>query len=80
MEDLHLLDIKADKVTHTSDYFDQIYELAIKMIKIGLAYTDDTDQAQVGFPSIVIGLWTNEIADAGGTWPGHRIKTTGRNG
>ena len=47
LEDLHLLDIKADKVTHTSDYFDQIYELAIKIIKIGLAYADDTEQAQV---------------------------------
>jgi len=42
------LDIKADKITHTSDYFDQIYELAIKIIKTGKAYADDTEQAQVG--------------------------------
>ena len=48
VEDLDLLDIKPDKVTHTSDYFDQIYELAIKIIKIGKAYADDTEQAQVG--------------------------------
>jgi glutamyl-tRNA synthetase len=48
LEDLHLLGMKADKVTHTSDYFDQIYELGIKIIKIGMAYADDTEQAQVG--------------------------------
>ncbi|KAI0256888.1 glutamate-tRNA ligase [Lactifluus subvellereus] len=47
VEDLDLLDIKPDKVTHTSDYFDQIYELAIKIIKIGKAYADDTEQAQM---------------------------------
>lgn len=47
LEDLQLLDIKADKVTHTSDYFDQIYEQAIKIIEIGLAYADDTEQAQM---------------------------------
>ena len=47
LEDLDLLDIKGDKVTHTSDYFDQIYELAIKIIKSGKAYADDTEQAQV---------------------------------
>lgn len=39
--------IKADTISHTSDYFDQTYELAIKMIKAGKAYTDDTEQAQV---------------------------------
>jgi glutamyl-tRNA synthetase len=48
LEDLDLLNVKPDKVTHTSDYFDQTYELAIKIIKIGKAYTDDTEQAQVG--------------------------------
>jgi len=47
LEDLQLLDIHGDKVSHTSDFFDQIYELAVKMIKIGKAYTDDTAQEQV---------------------------------
>ncbi|KAH9079616.1 glutamate-tRNA ligase [Lactarius deliciosus] len=47
LEDLDLLDIKGDSVTHTSDYFDQIYELALKMIRTGKAYADDTDQAQM---------------------------------
>lgn len=39
--------IKGDTISHTSDYFDQIYELAIKMIETGKAYTDDTEQTQV---------------------------------
>ncbi|KAH7920134.1 glutamate-tRNA ligase [Leucogyrophana mollusca] len=45
--DLDLLDIKADRITHTSDYFDTLYEMAIKMIETGKAYTDDTEQAQM---------------------------------
>jgi len=47
LEDLELLDIKGDSVSHTSDYFDKLYELAVKMIKTGKAYADDTEQAQV---------------------------------
>ena len=30
-------------MSHTSDYFDKIYEAAIDMIKSGKAYADDTD-------------------------------------
>lgn len=47
MEDLRLLGIEGDKVTHTSDYFDQLYDLAVKLIKEGKAYTDDTEQIQM---------------------------------
>ncbi|TFY55086.1 hypothetical protein EVG20_g9451 [Dentipellis fragilis] len=47
LEDLSLLDIKGDKVTHTSDYFDYLYDLAVKMIEAGDAYADDTEQAQM---------------------------------
>ncbi|KAN0077172.1 tRNA synthetases class I (E and Q), catalytic domain containing protein [Tylopilus felleus] len=47
LEDLELMDIKGDTISHTSDYFDQIYELAIKTIEAGKAYTDDTEQAQM---------------------------------
>ncbi|KAI0243480.1 glutamate--tRNA ligase, partial [Massospora cicadina] len=44
-EDLSLLGIKGDCVTHTSDHFEKLYELAVGLIKKGLAYVDDTDQA-----------------------------------
>jgi glutamyl-tRNA synthetase len=44
-EDLKLIGITADVITHTSDYFDTIYDLAIQIIKNGKAYVDDTDQA-----------------------------------
>ncbi|KAI8150381.1 tRNA synthetases class I, catalytic domain-containing protein [Fennellomyces sp. T-0311] len=44
-EDLALIGVDSSIVTHTSDYFDQIYDLALKIIKEGNAYVDDTDQA-----------------------------------
>lgn len=42
-EDLLLMGVEADKTTHTSDYFDVLYEKALDLIKRGLAYADDTD-------------------------------------
>ncbi|OBA16990.1 glutamyl-tRNA synthetase [Metschnikowia bicuspidata var. bicuspidata NRRL YB-4993] len=42
IEDLALMGIKGDKVTFSSNYFDQMYDLAIQMIKDGNAYCDDT--------------------------------------
>ncbi len=47
LEDLKLMGINGDAVSHTSDYFDQLYEYAIQMIKSGNAYADDTAQEQV---------------------------------
>ncbi|KIY73190.1 glutamate-tRNA ligase [Cylindrobasidium torrendii FP15055 ss-10] len=47
LEDLHLLDVKADVITHTSDYFEQLHQYAIKAIKDGKAYADDTLQEQM---------------------------------
>lgn len=44
-EDLALIGVDSSVVTHTSDYFDQLYEFALKLIKDGNAYVDDTDQA-----------------------------------
>ncbi|CEP09578.1 hypothetical protein [Parasitella parasitica] len=44
-EDLALIGVPSDIVSHTSDFFGQMYELAIKMIKDGKAYCDDTEQA-----------------------------------
>ncbi|KAL6120709.1 hypothetical protein NUSPORA_02517 [Nucleospora cyclopteri] len=44
IEDLSLLGIKDFKVIRTSDHFDEIYELAIKLIKKGKAFADNTGQ------------------------------------
>lgn len=42
IEDLAWLGIKGDKITYSSDYFDELFEQAIKLIKEGKAYCDDT--------------------------------------
>jgi glutamyl/glutaminyl-tRNA synthetase len=47
LEDLHSINIQGDLISHTSDHFDRIYELAIKLIEEGNAYTDNTGQEQV---------------------------------
>lgn len=41
-EDVSLLGIQPDMISYTSDYFDQIEEYAVKIIKAGKAYADDT--------------------------------------
>lgn len=46
-EDLALIGVHGDIISHTSDYFDRIFQEALKMIDLGLAYADDTDQATV---------------------------------
>ncbi|KAG0155640.1 hypothetical protein PDIDSM_2813 [Penicillium digitatum] len=44
VEDLALMGIKPNKMTYTSDYFDELYDYCIKIIKQGDAYADDTDK------------------------------------
>lgn len=57
VEDLALMGIKADKMSHTSDYFQELYEYCVRMIKEGKAYADDTlqekmrDERMNGIPS-----------------------------
>ncbi|KAF5387542.1 hypothetical protein D9757_006541 [Collybiopsis confluens] len=47
LEDLELLDIRGDVISHTSDHFDQLYDLAVKLIESGKAYADDTEREQM---------------------------------
>lgn len=42
-----MLGIKADLMSHTSDHFQTIYDHAVRLIKAGKAYTDDTPQEQM---------------------------------
>jgi glutamyl-tRNA synthetase len=44
VEDLALMGIKPNKMTYTSDYFDELYDYCVKIIKQGDAYADDTDK------------------------------------
>lgn len=44
VQDLALMGIQADHLTYTSDYFDYLYDMCKKLISMGLAYADDTDQ------------------------------------
>lgn len=43
LEDVAMLEIKPDRFTYTSDYFDLMLEYCEKMLKDGTAYVDDTD-------------------------------------
>ncbi|KAF2496671.1 glutamyl-tRNA synthetase [Lophium mytilinum] len=47
VEDLALMGIKADKTSHTSDYFQELYEYCVQIIKDGNAYADDTLQEKM---------------------------------
>lgn len=47
IQDLKLLGITADKTTHTSDYFQELYDYCVQMIKSGNAYADDTEREKL---------------------------------
>ena len=47
MEDIKWLGFKWDKVLYASDYFDDIYAAAVKLIKKGKAYVDDVTPEQM---------------------------------
>ncbi len=46
-EDIKWLGFQWDKELYASDYFDQLYEWAEKLINMGLAYVDDQDIDQI---------------------------------
>jgi len=46
-EDAQWLGIRWVKETYASDYFDRLYEWAIRLVKMGLAYVDDQSPEQV---------------------------------
>ena len=44
VEDLALMGIKPDKTSYTSNYFQELYEQCVKLLKAGGAYADDTER------------------------------------
>jgi glutamyl-tRNA synthetase len=47
LKDCELLGVKPDRITYTSDYFEDLYKRAVQMIKDGNAYADNTPQEQL---------------------------------
>jgi len=47
LKDVHWLGFEWDGVFYTSDYFDQLYEWAVKLIKQGKAYVDDLTAQEI---------------------------------
>ena len=47
LEDLALLGVKGDRLTHTSDYFPQIEAFCEQMLREGTAYADNTPQEKM---------------------------------
>lgn len=58
LEDLEMLQIKPDRFTHSSDYFDLMLRYCDQLLKEGKAYVDDTpaqdmkDQRDQRLPSV----------------------------
>eukprot|EP00906_Rhabdomonas_costata_P035366 RCo049685 len=46
-ENVRWLGWKPDKITFSSDYFDQLYDFAVSLIKKGLAYVDHSTSAEL---------------------------------
>ncbi|HYG99862.1 MAG TPA: glutamine--tRNA ligase/YqeY domain fusion protein [Terriglobales bacterium] len=47
MEDVRWLGFEWEELRYASDYFDQLYEWAIQLIKAGKAYVDDLSQEEI---------------------------------
>ncbi len=45
--DIHWLGFEWDKELYSSDYFDTLYDLAVSLIKKGLAYVDDSSAGEI---------------------------------
>lgn len=47
LEDVRWLGFTPDKILYASDYFEQLYEFAVKLIEKGLAYVDDSSSDEI---------------------------------
>jgi glutaminyl-tRNA synthetase len=47
LEDVRWLGFTPDKILYASDYFEQLYQFALKLIEMGLAYVDDSSSEEI---------------------------------
>jgi glutaminyl-tRNA synthetase len=47
IEDVRWLGFLPDKILYASDYFEQLYQFAVKLIQEGLAYVDDSSSEEI---------------------------------
>ena len=47
IEDVKWLGFNPDKILYASDYFEQLYQFAVKLIEKGLAYVDDSTSEEI---------------------------------
>jgi glutamyl-tRNA synthetase len=48
LQDLELLGIRPDRMSYSSDYFQEMYEGCVKLIQLGKAYADSTTKEAMG--------------------------------
>jgi glutaminyl-tRNA synthetase len=49
IEDVQWLGFHPDKILYASDYFEQLFQFAVKLILDGLAYVDDSSSEEIAF-------------------------------
>src|SRR6201981_1087480 len=49
IEDVKWLGFRPEMVLYASDYFEQLYQFALKLIEKGLAYVDDSTSEEIAF-------------------------------
>src|ERR1700712_2461386 len=47
LEDVKWLGFNPDQILYASDYFEQLYQFAVKLVEKGLAYVDDSSSEEI---------------------------------
>ena len=68
MEDMRWLGFEWSKELYASDYFEQLYQLAVQLIKKGLAYVDDSSSEEIAAQK---GYLLNLVSRKSVQKPGH---------
>ena len=49
IDDLEMMKIHPDRISHSSDFFPQMYELCVQLLREGKAYADDTEKEVMNY-------------------------------